>query len=145
MKTKWCPDCKLEKFIHEFGSGINKDGLSSYCRSCKNARSKKSPNYNKNIRNSYLKKNYGIDEDEYERMFDAQDGVCAICRLPETRTKKSKSNDLNQQTRLAIDHDHKTGNIRGLLCYKCNVGLGYFQDDATRLNKAIWYLGLTKE
>ena len=71
----------------------------------------------------------------YADLLDGQGSVCAICNQPETR----KSNG-DQIKRLAIDHDHKTNEIRGLLCHDCNVGIGYFKDDVSILLKAIYYL-----
>ena len=73
-------------------------------------------------------KKYGITEDDYLRIFEGQKGVCLICGLPQL-TK-----------RLHIDHDHKTGKIRGLLCENCNRGLGMFKDDIVTLKSAIGYL-----
>ena len=61
-------------------------------------------------RDQYLKKKYGIGIEEYKRMFKAQNGVCAVCRRPPKNKKKN----------LHVDHDHKTGEVRGLLCYYCN-------------------------
>jgi hypothetical protein len=58
-----------------------------------------------------------------------QDGRCAICR------KKPQTG-----RRLSVDHDHKTGEVRGLLCTLCNQGLGYFKDDPGRLGAALEYL-----
>lgn len=62
-------------------------------------------------RDSYLLRTYGITEAEYDDLLDAQGGRCAICRKP----PKTKS--------LAVDHDHRTGRIRGLLCSFCNYNL----------------------
>jgi hypothetical protein len=65
---------------------------------------------------------------KYAEMLDAQGGACAICGRPPSRRK------------LAIDHDHATGNMRGLLCFQCNVGIGYFSDNPARMVAAIRYL-----
>ena len=63
-------------------------------------------------------------------MLEAQDGVCAICgKTPQQNIK-----------RLYVDHDHETGDVRGLLCQQCNIGLGAFRDDKAVLHKAIKYL-----
>ncbi len=64
----------------------------------------------------------------YDELFQLQSGKCAICQR--------KSPDRN----LSFDHDHKTGNARGLLCFRCNLGLGYFQDNINYLGEAIFYL-----
>jgi hypothetical protein len=63
-----------------------------------------------------------------------QDGLCAICGSKEIPAKSG------QQRRLSIDHDHETGRIRGLLCSKCNTGLGFFRDNIRFLRSAIRYL-----
>jgi hypothetical protein len=75
---------------------------------------------------------YGISVEEYESRLLDQDYKCAICRLG-TKGKTS-------QSRLHIDHDHITGEVRGLLCSKCNTGLGLFNDDIILLQKAQEYL-----
>jgi len=77
-----------------------------------------------------LKKNYGITLVEYNSMIDNQEGKCAICGIHlDELTKK-----------LVVDHDHKTNIVRGLLCDKCNRGLGHFNDDIQILKNAISYL-----
>lgn len=78
-------------------------------------------------KNQYSK--YGITVPEYEAMAKDQQGVCAICNGTNASGK-----------RLAIDHNHKTGAVRGLLCDLCNRGLGMFQDDLLLLNGAAKYL-----
>lgn len=65
----------------------------------------------------------------YDLMFEAQGGMCAICGGVNASGK-----------RLAVDHDHVTGEIRSLLCSRCNLGLGYFQDNPTLLANARSYL-----
>ncbi len=74
-------------------------------------------------------KRYNITEKEFHKLYE--NPVCGICG------KKGK----DQNTRLAIDHCHKTGIVRGLLCKRCNQGLGKYKDDIGLLFKAIRYLG----
>lgn len=80
---------------------------------------------------SYLQRNYGITLEDYEKLWKAQGHVCAIC-LQECNRSNS--------TRLCVDHCHKTGRVRGLLCFNCNVGLGKFKDDPELLQAALIYL-----
>jgi hypothetical protein len=77
---------------------------------------------------------YGITEDDFDRMMEEQGGVCLICGNPSPPTRNGKTR------RLAVDHDHETGAVRGLLCYDCNTALGMMQDDTARLGAAIKYL-----
>jgi len=81
--------------------------------------------------NGGLRLNYGITLERFNEMNEAQGGVCAIC-LQNRPTSRIK--------RLVVDHDHKTGGIRGLLCHRCNCGLGYFADDVNLIRRAIDYL-----
>ena len=74
---------------------------------------------------------YGITPEDYDSMLDAQHGCCAIC-VAEVGSKSRK--------RLYVDHDHSTGKIRGLLCQRCNFGIGFFFDDVSLFKKAIHYL-----
>ena len=70
------------------------------------------------IRAKNLRGKYGMGIDEYEHLLQQQGGVCAIChRAPVDRA-------------LHVDHDHTTGQVRGLLCAGCNIGMGYFNDNA---------------
>lgn len=73
---------------------------------------------------------YGITNDDYNTMFQEQGGKCKICNRHQMEFNIS----------LAIDHDHQTGKVRGLLCGKCNAALGLFDDNITRLKSAIEYL-----
>lgn len=90
----------------------------SYCKPCQ--------------RGVMLKWTYNITPEEYEEMFERQNGCCALCGVEHGTTR---------ETRLAVDHDHKTGAVRGLLCPPCNKGLGHFQDNIDVLEAAIAYLG----
>jgi hypothetical protein len=76
---------------------------------------------------------YGITVDDYDRMLVAQNGVCAICRQPCLTGK-----------RLAVDHDHATGKVRGLLCSNCNQGLGHYCDEPVLLRAAADYVERSK-
>lgn len=87
------------------------------------------PKYAVKQRSDYLVKTYGITLAEYTAMSVAQGGLCAICRSPCPTGRQ-----------LAVDHDHETGSVRGLLCANCNRGLGLFQDRANTLTAAAEYL-----
>ena len=73
------------------------------------------------------RKRYGIDEAEYERRIEEQHGLCAIC--------EEVPHDY-----FAVDHCHDTGKVRGLLCRKCNVGIGMLKDDPKIVQRAAAYL-----
>lgn len=68
---------------------------------------------------------YGLNPESFKELFESQGGLCALCRVREVQH---------------IDHCHKTGKVRGLLCHNCNVGLGHFQDSEELLLAAIEYL-----
>lgn len=122
MNIKECRKCKLIKSNSEF----NSDNVISHCKSCISERG----------RNNNLKRYYGISKEEYNDLSTKQNNCCAICNKQETAiyasTKKTKL--------LSVDHCHKTGKIRGLLCSNCNHGIGKFKDDANLLLAALKYL-----
>lgn len=138
-----CKDCNEEKELSEFPKcGGNR--TRPYCKPCYNDRqktyregeakekvqeswrgaSRKYHSYD-GRRNKTLRA-YGLTEQTYNDMFDLQGGKCAIC-----------GKDISV---LCVDHCHKTLIIRGLLCHKCNLGLGYFDDDPDTLDAAAKYL-----
>lgn len=78
---------------------------------------------------------FGLTPEQYQEMLDAQDGVCAICAKPERSTDKK-----GRIKALAVDHDHATDVIRGLLCANCNKGIGNLGDDVDTLISAAAYL-----
>jgi hypothetical protein len=80
-------------------------------------------------------KSYGLTEVDYTDMLTKQNGVCAICGNPET----AKSN-AGYVKNLAVDHCHKTGKVRGLLCQDCNIGIGKLKDDINLVQSALDYL-----
>ncbi len=93
-------------------------------------------NNRETVVNADLRKRYGITLADYGRMFEDQDGTCAICRREETRV----DHRTKKVSRLAVDHDHKTGDVRGLLCHHCNNALGAFDDDLGSIMAATIYL-----
>ena len=136
--TKKCFRCKKTKLRSEFWDDpARKDGKHYLCILCGKA-------YNKEYRLSErgkdcdrkhgLKRNFGMTIETYDHMFEEQNGVCAICGGVEVRTFKGAL------VRLAVDHDHKTGKIRRLLCYRCNSVLGFVNDDISLLSKCVKYL-----
>jgi hypothetical protein len=116
------------------------DGLSYTCKACIAAYGKtrkrdyKAEGERTRRRASNIENRYGITYAQYEEMLDAQDGRCAICTRTETRTVAGRV------FRLAVDHDAETGQVRGLLCTWCNMGIGHFDHDIARLRAAIAYL-----
>lgn len=163
MKTKVCSMCGLDKTLDLFPKHKGqKQGVYSMCKDCKNSRrrtdeyratervrhkkwrsnpvnnekqkqwSKKfrqSEKGKKAIKDDMLKRSYGINLEQYESLLKKQNGKCAICNRTHIEDKK-----------LVVDHCHKTGEIRGLLCSQCNTGLGLFGDNIENLNNAISYL-----
>lgn len=88
----------------------------------------------RNVRNTELKKLYGLSLEDWERMYADQGGVCAIC-------KQSESDKSTRYSNLAVDHCHTTGVVRGLLCSACNRAIGFLGDDPDRAKALAEYLG----
>ena len=84
--------------------------------------------------NGHIKRSYGISLDEYSKMLNDQGGVCFICKKLETRNVKGAIG------RLSVDHCHKTGTVRGLLCFKCNSSIGKLNDDIEIIRRAADYV-----
>ena len=125
-KTKLCNSCHKTKTTEEFApSHATNDGWVGSCRPCQKLKTK----------DTALKETYGITLTEYDAMAENQDHVCAICGSPSKDTGKA----------LAVDHDHRTGAVRELLCGPCNRGLGLFEDRADLLTAAAAYLNKHKE
>ena len=73
-------------------------------------------------RGKHYKSRYGITMDDFVRMYEAQNGLCAICKQPETRKSRT-----GKPMSLCIDHDHVTGKVRDLLCIQCNHVVGFVE------------------
>lgn len=129
MLTKRCNKCGVEKPHDEYyKESVPPHRPRSLCKQCILHRQKR---WGKaNARWAYLKREYGVSKGQYNSMYEAQDGRCAICDTPEPQLSRN----------LNVDHDHATGQIRGLLCGSCNSVLGMAQDDPERLRKALAYL-----
>jgi Recombination endonuclease VII len=109
--TAWCASCQSFRDDVDFGKGA------TTCRACSSAKS----------HGAMIAKTYGVSSDDYDAMLKLQGGRCAICRA------KPKSK------RLAIDHDHKTGANRGLLCSRCNHDLMGAAWDSMAMASALWH------
>lgn len=89
------------------------------------------PHVKAKARDRWLRSKYKISEDEWNKMFEAQEGKCAICRLVPTGIRKH----------LVVDHNHKTGKIRGLLCIPCNSHIiGRFDKDPDMIQRVLNYI-----
>lgn len=125
--TKICCDCKIEKPLGEFIKDKQQlDGHKRICKECYNEKRIGISNYE-------LRK-YGITVEQYEEMHIEQNGLCAICGKPETMIKKKRV------VRLSVDHNHKTGETRGLLCQICNFVIGLMKENSCNLRKAADYI-----
>jgi hypothetical protein len=93
----------------------------------------RNPDYESNRK---LKERYGITPEKYTELLVVQEGRCAICGNKET----ARHNRSNEIQKLAVDHCHVTGKVRGLLCQDCNRGISKFHEDTKRLENAIKYL-----
>jgi hypothetical protein len=108
-------------------------GLRNHCIECVRARQRSVAYHTKRRISAHLRL-YKLTSEHYARLLLAQDGKCAICLQP-----------CRSRTLLCVDHDHDTGAVRGLLCSRCNAGLGQFQDSPDVLARARAYLRATKK
>ena len=123
--TKKCSGCEKTLHIRNFyKEAAKKSGFASKCRKCAKARTK-----GPKARNYYLKRRYGITLENYNVLLKNQSGLCAICKQKCTSGRK-----------LAVDHCHKGGHVRGLLCGRCNRGIGYLREDSVIVLSALNYL-----
>lgn len=138
--TKTCSKCGIAKPGTEFYRWCyGTDGLRSHCKACVDpqiaaAKSKDPAKYAEMRWKIELKNKYGISIEEYDRMYDSQSGRCAICG--DSMLRKGGGN----QRCAHVDHCHATNRVRGLLCFRCNIGLGSFRDRCDLLRSATDYL-----
>lgn len=157
-----CTDCQQPKSLDEFaeqrapekrGEERTADGLNTYCRACAKKRQQRAhylankgvyrqkadqwradnPEKRKQIARDWGRKQrwavYGINEDDFARLIRECEGRCEICDV-----------ELQDSVGIAVDHDHATGVVRGILCGPCNRGIGILGDDPVRLDAAAAYL-----
>lgn len=150
-KTKICGRCKQTKLTEDFcRDKYRKDGLCYRCKTCNNIHAEKwrqknreqvleySRNYyhanpkraNERSRECNVKRKFGLTPEQYDIIFKDQNGCCAICETHQSKLTRA----------LAVDHDDKTKEIRGLLCASCNLSLGGFKHDPNLLEKAAAYV-----
>lgn len=109
--------------------------LLPYCDSCFKIQKESYPSRTKGARQAnWMRWKFGLSVEEYNEMKESQLGVCAICNRPEVTGRE-----------LSVDHNHTTGQIRGLLCYKCNTMLGHISENEEILIKMIFYLRQYRE
>ena len=149
---KTCNTCKIEQDTSNFYKS-KKDGLMYSCKSCsrknkdewnknnpektkiqnrksdkvRSIKIKEDPIRYRKYREIQVKNKYGISMEDYDKMFLSQNSVCAIC----------KSSTINA---LCVDHNHETGQIRGLLCHRCNLVIGNAKENINTLLETITYL-----
>jgi hypothetical protein len=134
--TKTCSKCRQNKQIEEFHKNKSmSDGLHHYCKSCNSNLKKASYDYAKS-KNRLLINKYNISIDQVQELFAIQKNKCKICNIEHSSVTKFKG--------LYIDHCHINGNVRGLLCVKCNILLGACRDNISILKSAIKYLDNSK-
>lgn len=136
MDTGICKTCEAVKPATDFyRNPLGVPGLRRDCKDCHNAKRRQEYAAGRSGRGrdvSYeqlLKREYGITLAQYNAMVRKQAGRCAICRRPESVKMKRTG----QLRRLAVDHDHVTGAVRGLLCQRCNVLVWAIEDNHTTL------------
>lgn len=122
-----CTKCGEEKDLEDFcRQKTGRDGRHSRCKVCHNAANREfvKRKYGSS-RHYHLKQRFGIGAAEVDAMIEAQGGLCPICQ---------------KRAAVHVDHDHKTGKVRAILCEPCNGGLGQFKDDPQIIRNAIAYL-----
>ena len=132
-----CSKCKQEKPVSDFGKDKKiSRGIKYSCKGCVNE--ERRGRYKKENRAYLLKSKYGLSPEDYESMVDNQKGLCAICcQVPENRSGGGRA---KPSIGLYVDHDAVSGEVRGLLCHKCNVAIGLLYDDPSRIERAANYV-----
>jgi len=130
--VKICFTCKLEKPVTDF----HRSKTRIYQRECKECNRIRKYKWHQtesgklSSANTKLKRRFGITLDQFNEMYKKQEGKCLICNATESMLGH----------RLAVDHCHTTGKIRGLLCKSCNMGIGNLKENVDNLQNAIKYL-----
>ncbi len=120
----WLPDKKQN-------NGFDQRFCSKKCRES----DEQTREYYANGKNTRLQRMYGITASDFDRMFEEQGGLCAICHLPETQLGRGR-----RPRTLCVDHNAETGQVRGLLCAKCNLAIGNLREDPALFTRAVEYI-----
>lgn len=138
--TSFCKKCNTRKPIEEFYLNPSTSMLCKPCEKIRKSEYRKRPEVRQREyiyeMKRFYKKKYGITFEDYDAMIKKQKGLCAICRKPSTKIDCR----LKKIQRLHVDHCHKTKKVRGLLCNKCNQGIGFFDDNILIFESCIRYL-----
>ena len=121
-----CKSCKEDLEEEAFSKCQRARGRQHACKKCNKIYRDK---HKERVKDYQLQYKFGISLAEYITLSEQQKGLCAIC-----------SSVCRTGRKLAVDHDHKTGKIRGLLCVPCNQALGQFDEDINKMKQAIEYL-----
>ena len=132
MENKTCTNCGESKPVSDFYKRKNRPGgLVSECKCCTISRNRSRYEGRKEeINDKRAAKLYNLTYDEVVRMRQEANGICKCCGRA----------GLHHHKRLVIDHDHTTGQVRGLICSRCNSILGFAQDDLSTLKNLVSYL-----
>lgn len=146
---KTCSKCKAQKDLDSFhNSKRSKDGKQHRCKSCakhftqeatKVWRKANEKSHRLSIRKTKAKLKYGLNLDEINKLLEAQNNCCAICK------KELSFSAVDKSDKPHIDHCHITGIVRGILCLQCNTGIGMFGDSSNLLSEAKSYLDNQRE
>ena len=129
---KKCTCCGASKPLEDFHYRKDRDTYRTECKQCTKDKAKIYRKENKNkVRDIQYRYSYGITLEEYNKAATEQNNCCAICGIDAKYTRHSK---------LVVDHDHETGEVRKLLCDKCNQAIGLLQDSSDFCNSAAEYL-----
>ncbi|MFB7440255.1 endonuclease VII domain-containing protein [Streptomyces mirabilis] len=140
--AKKCTKCGVDKprtEFHKSHDGKHGPVLKSLCKACHAAQvrewySRNTERAITNKRRLQIKQAYGLTPEQYDAMVEAQSGLCAICGRPERAKRDGKV------MRMPVDHCHKTGRVRALLCHACNRAIGLLGEDIDLMRNAIEYL-----
>jgi len=147
---KLCSKCDEWKSLDRFGLHfVPRERWQSQCKDCNNEYSKQWYQKHKNVvqlrerrrarnrgpanRNRHLKRLYGITLEDFNNMLEQQSKRCAICKGDDPLDPR--------KNQWQVDHDHKSGKVRGILCFPCNLMLGYAKDRIETLQESVVYLG----
>jgi len=142
---KYCPKCQIPKEFEKFSKNkASRDGLASHCLNCnkilvniydndpkiKKQKHIKYINNRCRLRNNHLKRRFGLTLSEYRQKLINQNYRCAICGLTQIENGKD----------LAVDHNHNTGQVRDLLCGRCNAAVGFVKENVDIAEKLVYYI-----